>query len=270
MKAFLHHLAYDFKTGIRDRTKLLMFYLFPLAFFFVVSGFMTQINPFFKETMLPAMVLFAVMSACLLSLPGTLVSSREAGVFRSYRINGVPAASILSIPVIGAVIHIAVVTAIVSVAGALVFGGAAPASVPGYAAAALLSYLAYAGLGLALGVAAGNANASILLAQAVYIPSILLGGLMVPLSILPDAFRRIALLLPSSHGMILFKALGYPQAGQAFPWLSLAVLGGGAVLSFALAAWIFQWDSRASQPNRKAFAALAMLVPYAIAVLAGA
>ena len=95
MKAFLHHLAYDFKTGVRDRSKLLMFYLFPLAFFFLVSGFMTQINPFFKDTMLPAMIMFAVMSAALLSLPGSLVQARESGVFRSYRINGVPQGSIL-------------------------------------------------------------------------------------------------------------------------------------------------------------------------------
>ncbi len=269
MKAFIHHLAYDFKTGIRDRTKLLMFYLFPLAFFFAVSAFMSQINPFFKDTMIPAMVLFAVMSACLLSLPGTLVTAREAGVFRSFRINGVPAASILSIPVIGAAVHMAVVTVIIGFAGTLVFGGAPPANVAGFAAAALLSYLAYAGFGLVLGTAAGSSNASILLAQAVYIPSILLGGLMVPLSVLPDAFRRAALILPSSHGMILFRALGYPQAGKVFPWISLAVLAGGAVVSFALAAWIFQWDTRASQPNRKALAALLALVPYGIAVAVG-
>ncbi|MBN2351971.1 MAG: ABC transporter permease [Spirochaetales bacterium] len=269
MKAFIHHLAYDFKTGIRDRTKLLMFYLFPLAFFFAVSSFMTQINPFFKDTMIPAMVLFAVMSACLLSLPGTLVTARESGVFRSFRINGVPAASILSIPVISAAAHMAVAAVIIGFAGTLVFKGAAPANVLGFAAAALLSYLAYAGFGLVLGTAAGNANASILLAQAVYIPSILLGGLMVPLSVLPDAFRRAALILPSSHGMILFQALGYPAAGKAFPWVSLAALGGGAVVSFFLSAWIFQWDTRASRPNRKAFAALLALVPYALAVAVG-
>ncbi len=267
MKAFLHHLAYDFKTGIRDRTKLLMFYLFPLAFFFLVGGFMTQINPFFKDTMLPAMIMFAVMSAALLSLPGSLVQARESGVFRSYRINGVPQGSILAIPVIGATVHLVIVAAVISVAGPLVFGGAAPSNLPGYAAAGLLSYLAYAGLGLLLGVAAGNSNAAILIAQIAYLPSILLGGLMMPLSILPEAFQRGARLLPSSHGMLLFKGLAYPATGEAFPWTSLAVLAAGTVLSFLLAAVIFQWDTRASQPNRKVFLGLLVIVPYALSVL---
>ena len=267
MKAFFHHLCYDFKTGIRDKTKLLMFYLFPLAYFFLVGGFMSQINPLFKDSMLPGMIMFAVMSAALLSLPGTLVQARESGVFRSFRINGVPKASILSIPVIGSTVHIVIVSAIMSVAGYLIFGGVPPTNIPGFILAGLISYVTYAGLGLLLGVVAGSANASVLLAQIIYIPSILLGGLMMPPSVLPEAFQRGALVLPASHGMILFKALGNPQAGQAFPWLSLAVLGGGAFLSFLLAGLLFQWDARSRQPNRKVFAALLAIIPYALALL---
>jgi hypothetical protein len=41
------------------------------------------------------------------------------------------------------------------------------------------------------------------------------------------------------------------------------------VLSFALAALLFQWDTRASQPNRKALVALLALAPYVAAALLG-
>jgi ABC-2 type transport system permease protein len=180
MTAFFHHLAYDFKTGIRDRSKLLMYYLFPLVFFSLVGGLMASVNPGFKQTMIPAMVLFAIMCSALLSLPGLLVDAREAGVFRSYRINGVPAASIISIPVIGTAVHMAVVALIISLAGIRLFGGTAPAHVVGFAAAALLTYAAYSGIGVLIGVAAGNSTVSILVAQLIYIPSIILGGLMFP------------------------------------------------------------------------------------------
>ena len=129
MSAFVHHLAYDFRTGIRDRSKLLMFYLFPFVFFFVVGAFMVQINPGFRAVMIPGMVLFAHMSSVLLSLPSALVQAREAGVFRSYRINGVPSGSIMAIPVIGALVHMAIVTLVIAVAGARLYGGAAPASI---------------------------------------------------------------------------------------------------------------------------------------------
>lgn len=269
MRAFLHHFAYDFKTGIRDRSKLLMFYLFPLVFFVLVGGLMASVNPGFKKTMIPAMVIFAFMCAALLSLPSLLVNAREAGVFRSYRINGVPAVSILSIPVIGTGVHMVVITLIISLAGARLYGGASPVTPVGFVAAALLSYIVYAGIGSLIGVAAGNTTVSILVGQLVYIPSIMLGGLMVPSSLLPVTLQRISLLLPATHCMRVFLHLGMGGDPGATPVLSLCVLASSAVLSFALAAFAFEWDSRASQPSRKAFAALLAITPYAVAALIG-
>jgi ABC-2 type transport system permease protein len=268
MKAFVHHLAYDFRTGIRDRSKLFMFYLFPVVYFALVGGLMTSTNPFFKQGMLPGMVVFAVMCATLLSLPSSLVEAREAGVFRSYRINGVPAGSILSIPVLTISVHMVVVSVIVSAAGVRLYGGVAPASTGGFILAGLLAYAAYAGIGALIGVAARTTTVTTLVAQLIYIPSIILGGLTVPLSILPAGLQRIALLLPATHAMRVFTALGMPGSA-AVPWTSLAVLGSSVVISFVLAALLFEWDSRASVPSRKAWCAVLGLLPYACALVLG-
>ena len=46
MNAFFHHFAYEFKTDIRDRSRLLMLYLFPLVFFALIGSLMTPLNPF--------------------------------------------------------------------------------------------------------------------------------------------------------------------------------------------------------------------------------
>jgi ABC-2 type transport system permease protein len=268
MKAFAYHLAYDLRSAVRDRGRLLLFHLFPLVFFALCASFMTAVNPFFREAMLPGMVLFAVMSACLLATPSALVQARESGVFRSFRINGVPAASILSVPVIGAGLHVAAVSAVIAVAGALVFGGRAPSSVIGFAVAGLLSYAAYAGIGVLIGVAASKDTSATLLSQLVFIPSILLGGLMVPARVLPEGLQRIALLLPSTHCMRVFAGLG-GTSGAAVPWASLLVLGSSVALSFGLAAALFEWDSRANRPSRKAFAAVLAIAPFVVAALVG-
>lgn len=270
MKAFLHHLSYDLRTGFRDRSKLLMFYLFPLAVFALMAGLMTQINPFFKDTMVPGMILFAVMSAALLTLPGAMVGGRETGVFRSYRVNGVPSGALLAVPALGALAHMAVVGLVIVLAGTRVFGGTGPLRPAGFLAAGLLSYAAYAGLGALLGTAAGNQHGSILLAQLVYLPSILLGGLMMPASVLPEGVKRAALLLPASHAMRLFSAWGgMPGAPADGVWGSAVVLGCGAALGFGLAAWIFQWDPRTQTPSRRAWAAVLAVLPYAAAALLG-
>ncbi len=269
MTAFLHHLSYDFKTGIRDRSKLLMFYLFPLIFFLLLGGLMTSINPLFRQTMLPGMILFAFMCSSLLNLPGVLVNAREAGVFRSYRINGVPALSTLAVPVIGSLVHMAVVALLMLVAGPRLYGALPPSNSAGFALAALLSFACYAGIGVLIGVAAGNSTVSILVAQLIYIPSIVLGGLMVPGAMLPPTLRRLALLLPASHAMRVLEGLGMPGSSGT-PWASLAVLASSSLLSFALAALLFEWDSRASQPSPRAWAALLALLPFAASAFAGA
>jgi ABC-2 type transport system permease protein len=230
---------------------------------------MTTVNPFFREAMLPGMVLFAVMSASLLAAPSALVQARENGVFRSFRINGVPSLSILSIPVIGGALHVAAVAAVISLAGARLFGGRVPSSVAGFAAAGLLSYATYAGLGLLIGVAADKDSTAILVAQLVFVPSILLGGLMVPEGVLPPGLQRIALLLPATHCMRSFAGLG-GMGGAEIPWSSLAVLASSVALSFGLATALFGWDSRSNRPCPNAYAAFLAIAPYAVAALVGA
>ncbi len=88
MKAFAYHFSFEFFTGLRNKTLLLMMYLLPLGFHFMMGLMMVDINPFFLETMIPAMVIFAILSGMILGLPQPLVEAREAGIFRSYKING--------------------------------------------------------------------------------------------------------------------------------------------------------------------------------------
>ncbi len=75
MTAFTSHFAFEFKTGLRNPTAMLMNYLFPLGFYAMMGLVMTQINPGFKDVLVPALVIFAIMASNLLGLPGPLVDS---------------------------------------------------------------------------------------------------------------------------------------------------------------------------------------------------
>lgn len=88
MNAFASHFSFEFRTGIRDKTLLLMNYLFPIGPYILLGLLMKELNPFFVETMIPAFIIIAIMSGTVLSLPNPLVAAREAGIFRSYKIKG--------------------------------------------------------------------------------------------------------------------------------------------------------------------------------------
>ena len=100
MTAFVDHFAFEFKTGLRNATLLMMNYLFPLGFYVMMGLVMTQINPLVHGDDDPGHGHLRRDGQQLLGLPGPLVEQREAGIFRSYKINGVPALSILRIPVL--------------------------------------------------------------------------------------------------------------------------------------------------------------------------
>ena len=106
MKAFFHHFAFEFRAGVRNRQLLLMNYLFPLGFYLLMGFIMPAINPLFLGTLIPALVVFAVLASTFLGIPDPLVNARENGIFRSYKINGVPSISILSIPALTTALHL--------------------------------------------------------------------------------------------------------------------------------------------------------------------
>lgn len=261
MSAFSHHLGYEFKAAIRDRSHLFMNYLFPLAFFALVGAFMPRLDPSFAGRVVPAMAVFALMCSYLLLLPSNLVDARESGLLRSYRICGVPAQAAIAAPALSALGHMAIVTLLIAAAAAAAMGAPMPPNAAYFGLAWLASAAATAGLGALIGVVSSSGRMATLVAQCVYIPSIMLGGLMMPPGALPPSLERIALLLPATHAMRAFA--GGPGAA-----VSLAALAVGSVLAFALALGLFEWDGANARPSARKLLGLAALLPYAATMLA--
>ena len=260
MTAFMTHLSFEFKAGVRNAMAMLMNYLFPLAFYAMMGLVMVKINPTFAETMIPAMVIFAALASTVLGLPAPQVEARLAGVFRSYKINGVPALSILVIPALTTMLHTAIVAAIIAVTASPFFGAQAPANWGGFVVVSLASLLTSAGLGTLIGVS-NSSRATVLWTQLIFLPSMLLGGLMMPLDILPESVRPISGLLPAAHSMQAYLGLAYGQPTLVAPWVSLGLLLAIAVTAFGLSIYLFSWDSENSTRRGHPLMALMVLVP---------
>lgn len=262
MRAFANHFSFEFRTGLRNKNLLMLNYLFPLGFYAMMGLMMTQINPLFKETMIPAMAVFGVLSATILGLPSPLVEAREAGIFRSFKINGVPAVSILSIPALTTMFHSLIVAAVIAATGTPLFDAAPVANWGIFALVALLTAFVCAGLGSLIGVISANTRVTVLWSQMLYLPSMLISGMMVPLSMLPAAFSRIALLLPPTYALQAFRGLALDQPAAISPLWSVVILLAGGVLAFALAIYLFDWDRHNAARRGHPLMALLALLPY--------
>lgn len=267
MKAFLHHLTFEFRTGVRNKQMLLLNYLFPLGFYLMMGLIMAEINPLFRESIIPAMVVFGILSATLLGIPDPLVNARENGVFRSFKINGVPSAAILSIPALTTILHLVIVALIIAVTAPWLFTAPRPLNWGAFALVFLVTAFACAGLGVLIGVVSPNSRATVLWSQLIFVPSMLLGGLMLPYHMLPAAAGKAAQLLPAAHAMNAFNGLAMGKAADFAAWGSVAVLLASGVLAFGLAAFLFSWDSRNTTRRASPLLGLLVLLPNVVGLL---
>lgn len=267
MTAFANHFGFEFRTGIRNRSLLLLNYLFPLAFYLMMGFVMTALNPLFRDVLLPAMVIFAIYTAAILGLPDPLVQARDAGIFRSYLINGVPRLNILVIPALTTSLHLVIVAALIGITAPLLFDAPTPVNWPAFIVVFLATLLACAGMGVLIGVISPNSRATVLLSQLFFLPSMLIGGLMIPYGMLPRAAQIAAHLLPSTHAMNAFRGLAMGQAADFWPWGSVLVLLAGGVTAFGLAFYLFRWDSQHTKRRLPVAAAALALLPYAVGAL---
>jgi len=267
MNAFISHFSFEFRSGIRNKTLLLMNYLFPLGFYFMIGLLMTQINPTFLETMLPAMVILAILASTILGLPDPLVTAREAGIFRNYKINGVPAFSILVITALTTILHTVVVSIIIIITAPLLFKAPLPLNWVGFVVTFLLTALACAGFSVLIGVISSSSRITVLWSQLIFLPSMLLGGMMIPYSMLPKAMGKIAQLLPATQAMNAFRGLAQNLPTDFNPLGSLLILLSSGLLAFALALYLFNWDRRNTTQRGHPLLALLVLLPYILGIL---
>ncbi len=193
------------------------------------------------DFLLPGALALAIIATSLVNLGIATAYERNYGVLK--RLGGSPLTrtNLLAAKVATVLtVEVAQVVLLVAIA-ALVLGwrpgpGASPVVL---VAAMLLGTLAFAGLGLLL-AGALRAEATLALANGLFIGFLLLGGIVLPVSHLPGPLATLADLLPAAALADAFRvALG---SGDGDLRRSIAVLAIWGVGSVALAIRTFRWE----------------------------
>jgi ABC-2 type transport system permease protein len=192
------------------------------------------------DFLLPGSMALAVIATSLVNLGIATAYERHYGVLK--RLGGSPLTRTgLLAAKITAVLAVELLQMILLVAIAVIVLGWEPApgaSLALFVPTLLLGTLAFAGLGLLL---AGTlrAEATLALANALFIGALLLGGVILPVDHLPGPLAALAALLPAAAMSDAFRAaLGSVGEGIR-PLVILVAWGAGSI---ALAARTFRWE----------------------------
>jgi ABC-2 type transporter len=265
--ALLNHLGLSLRLHVRNKTALIYSYLFPTIFlvaFWVLYRF--EQVPLVRHVG-ELLTVTALGGACF-GLPTTMVSERERGVWRRYRLTPVSTATLVSGTVAARYVLLLVAGLLQLV---LAMGLGMP--LPRHPFALFLAFtcvaFAFIGLGLVIAMMADNVPAVQALGQCIFLPMLIIGGVAVPLASLPDWAQRLSGFFPGRYAVDALQACvtGSGLGAAGFSVLSLVLVGAAGSLAGAK---MFRWDAeqRFMATPGKAWVGVALAAWVAVGVMA--
>lgn len=223
MSAFLYGVALQWKLDIRSKSLLITCYIVPLLFFAIMGGIFTALMPEAKNTLIQSMTVMGVSMGAFLGLPATLVETYGSDRKKVYQANGVPLYLGLVSMYLSAFAHLLLMSILLYLAAPLAFHAAIPASTLAYFGALVLFIAVSLSVGCVLGLAVKNQAKLTMISQLLFLPSIMLSGIMFSIALLPKAFVVVGGFFPASWGYRLMVEGGF-RLGTLWPLLAIFLL----------------------------------------------
>ena len=267
MNGALQHLGISLRLHFRNRMGLFYGYLFPLVFLVVFWVlYRHERVPLLRH--MGELLTVSVLGGACFGLPTTLVSERERGVWRRYRLAPVPTWAFVASTIVARYLII-LSAGLLQFGVALAMGMTAPEHPVALWVAFTLVSFAFIGLGLVIASLADNVPAVQALGQCLFLPMLVIGGVAVSLASLPLWAQHVSAFFPGRYSVEAIQAAvtGRGFAGMRFSLLALALTGVAGVVAGAK---LFRWDpqQRFASQTGKAWMVPVFAVWLAVGLLA--
>ena len=208
MTGFLYSLTLQWKLDIRSKSLLVTYYIVPLIFFLLMGGIFTSVMPEMGSTLIQSMIVMSVSMGAFLGLPPSLIETYGSDIKKIYKANGVPIHLGLVTMVLSAFVHLIMTCMVILLLAPILFKASLPNQFPLFFLALAIYIFVSLSIGSILGLTVNNQAKLTMIAQLVFLPSIMLSGIMFPISLLPDFLQVIGHVFPAYWGYRLMLDKG--------------------------------------------------------------
>lgn len=209
MTAFLYQTVLQFKLDIRSKTLLITCYVVPLLFFALMGGIFTSIMQDMEQTLIQSMSIMGISMGALIGLPPSVAEVCGSDIKKVYQANGVPLYVGLISMFLSSFIHLMIMCAIIYGIAPVAFNAILPSDPWAYFLSLAVVVAVSLSIGCALGLAVKNQAKLTMFSQLVFLPSIMLSGIMFPADFLPEILNTIGKIFPASWGYKLMVSDGF-------------------------------------------------------------
>ena len=209
MNGFIYSLTLQWKLDIRSKSLLVTYYIVPLLFFLIMGGIFTSVMPELGSTLIQSMIVMSVSMGAFLGIPPSLIETYGSDIKKIYKANGVPIHLGLVTMVLSAFVHLSMTCMAILLLAPILFSASLPNQLPLFFLALAIYIFVSLSIGSILGLTVKNQAKLTMIAQLIFLPSIMLSGIMFPITLLPDFLQVLGRLFPAYWGYRLMLENGF-------------------------------------------------------------
>lgn len=269
LDGWIRHFLITIDLNFRNPQGIVYGYLVPVIFLLAFGGVFRADDPPLLAQMGQIMSITILGGACF-GLPTALVAERERGVWRRYRLLPIATPWLVFSAMLARVLIVASSVLVQIILARAIFRTPFPDHPAAAAGAFLIVTLAFLGIGLLIAALADNVPAVQALGQCIFLPMIMIGGVGVPLAVLPLWAQRVAGFMPGRYAVEVLQPCFNSPAGlhdSGFRLGALAVIGLAAGISGAK---LFRWEASRRMGHSRWWVAAALASWAAVGTIAWA
>ncbi len=205
MKGLLYGIGLQFKMDLRSKSLLITCYIVPLVFFFIMGAIFTSLMPDVKTSLISSMIIMTVTMASLIGVPPSLVEIYGSEIKKMYQVNGISLSFGLLAIMIFAFIHIMIVSIIILILAPVLFAAVIPANIGVYLLKVAFFTIVSLSIAGILGLLIRKQAKLTMISQLIFLPSIMLSGIMFSVTLLPVFLKNIGYFFVSTWGNLLLS-----------------------------------------------------------------
>jgi ABC-2 type transport system permease protein len=249
------------RLAMRNRAFLFFSLIMPLAFLFIYAGIFgrgkVQAVPY-----LLAEVLALTVMGSFWGLSVQLVTFREQGILRRFRVAPVSASAMLASSLLSNYFLTLPTILIEFYLSRSVFHMAGLGNVLSILVLVTLGTVCFASLGLIVASVTNTMQETQIINQIIWFVFLFISGATIPFPMLPGAVQAVAIFLPATYLVSGLQRAMIDHTGIEGLGMYVASLLGCALIAFLISAQLFRWDPEAKAPRRAKLWAAAAIIPF--------
>jgi len=226
MKAFIYGVLIQWKIDLRNRDVLITYYIVPLIFFGFMGAIFSSINPNSRDTLIQSMTVFGVTMGAFLGTPVPLVELYGSNIIKAYKVGGIPLWMAAVNNLISAFIHLMITSTLIFFIAPMAFKAKIPENIPLYFLALSVFVVVSISFGSILGLFIKNASKLTMFSQLLFLPSLMLSGIMFPTNLLPQILETIGKIFPATWGFRIMT-IDMTNVASFYPLISMLIISLG-------------------------------------------